>query len=109
MILFFTFISNQFTKEFSQNWVFFSLIQSTKIPCELCSTDEEHVEATQFCKTCNDPEPLCEMCAKHHLRQTLSKNHEMCADMEQFLNKRKTERYFLVSNITSPLFFHLYF
>lgn len=81
---------------------FFSLNQSTKLLCELCSTDEEHVEATHFCKTCDDPDPLCGMCAKHHLKQKLSKNHEMCADIEQFPNKEKTEWYLLFIKVTSP-------
>lgn len=75
---------------------FFSDKESTKVQCEPCSIDDEHVEATHFCKTCDDPEPLCGTCSKHHLKQKLSKNHEMCADIEQFPNEKKNERYFLV-------------
>lgn len=62
-----------------------------KVLCEHCSKHDEEVEATCFCKTCDDPDPLCITCAKHHLRQTLSKDHEMCTDIEQFPNKERKE------------------
>lgn len=82
----------------SQIFLFFYFLsdkESIKVHCGPCSIDDEHVEATHFCKTCEDPEPLCGTCAKHHLKQKLSKNHEMCTDIDQFRNEKKMERYFL--------------
>lgn len=73
-------VTNLLFKCFSKNG-------STKILCEPCSTADEQVKATHFCRTCDDPEPLCETCSEHHLKQKLSKNHELCADTEQFQNQ----------------------
>lgn len=75
---------------------FFSEAKSTQLLCTLCSTVDEHVEATHFCKTCEDPDLLCGTCAKHHQNQTLSKNHEMCADIKQFPNKERKEWYLAI-------------
>lgn len=52
--------------------------------CEPCSTENNDVVATFFCKTCDDPEPLCNACAKQHTKQKLSKNHELCANLKEF-------------------------
>lgn len=57
-----------------------------KMICVPCSNDSEEVEATHFCKTCEDPEPLCEMCAKDHTRYKMTKNHKICAEMTEFPN-----------------------
>lgn len=72
--------------------------KSTKLLCKLCSTDDEPVEATEFCKTCHDPDPLCGKCAERHLKQKLSTNHEMCADIEQIPNKEQKEWYLMDIN-----------
>eukprot|EP00105_Crassostrea_gigas_P040346 XP_019924494.1 PREDICTED: major surface trophozoite antigen 11-like [Crassostrea gigas] len=62
---------------------------STKLLCEPCSTDDLHVEATHFCKTCDDPDPLCKTCSKHHLKQKLTKNHEICAEIKELQKEQK--------------------
>lgn len=54
-----------------------------QILCEICTTDEQ-VLATHFCKTCEDPDPLCENCANRHLKEKLSKHHEICENMKDF-------------------------
>lgn len=58
-----------------------------------CADDDLEVKATHFCKTCEDPEPLCESCAKQHTRQKIAKNHEISADMATFLTPQKVSRY----------------
>lgn len=37
---------------------------------------------------CDDPEPLCDECAKQHSRQKICRDHEMCKDIQEFLNSR---------------------
>lgn len=37
---------------------------------------------------CDDPEPLCVECAKQHTRQKICREHEMCKDIQEFLNSR---------------------
>lgn len=79
---------------------FFSDKESTKVLCEFCAIDDEYVEATHFCKTCDDPDPWCGTCANHHLKHKLSKDHELCADIKQFPNKEQKEWYLeIVINI----------
>ena len=46
--------------------------------------------ATRFCKSCEEPEPMCEVCASHHSRQKATKDHEICDDMGQFSILKKT-------------------
>ena len=46
--------------------------------------------ATRFCKSCEEPEPMCEVCASHHSRQKATKDHEICDDMGQFSISKKT-------------------
>lgn len=55
-----------------------------KIACIPCSYDKLDVKATHFCKTCEDPEPLCESCAKQHIRQKVAYNHKICEGMTDF-------------------------
>lgn len=64
-----------------------------QIACEPCSTEDTQVPATHFCKTCDDPEPLCETCAKHHTKQKQSRNHEICRDMREYRINEQNERY----------------
>lgn len=63
-----------------------------QIACEPCSTEDTQVPATHFCKTCDDPEPLCETCAKHHTKQKQSRNHEICRDMREYRINEQNER-----------------
>lgn len=55
--------------------------------CYPCSRDSLKIKATSFCKTCDDPEPLCEACAKQHTRQKIAKDHEISRNMAE-LSKR---------------------
>lgn len=64
--------------------------------CEPCSTENLRIQATNFCKTCEDPEALCDNCAKQHTKQKYCKNHEMCKDMEKFRNREPTLWYFII-------------
>ena len=66
-----------------------------QIYCDPCLFGNVKTEATRFCKTCLDPEPLCEVCAQLHTRQKATKNHMMCEDIRQFpyLQEALNERY----------------
>lgn len=64
------------------------------ILCSPCSNDNVDVKATHFCKTCKDPEPLCESCAKQHTRQKLARNHDVCADITDFSTLQPNDGYF---------------
>lgn len=61
--------------------------------CIPCLDDSLDVKATHFCKTCEDPEPLCESCAKQHTRQKMAKNHEICSDIAKFSTTQTDDRY----------------
>nr|XP_022290966.1 uncharacterized protein LOC111102491 isoform X2 [Crassostrea virginica] len=52
--------------------------------CELCMYGNVQIEATSFCKTCEDPELLCKECATQHSCQRATKDHEICSDIDQF-------------------------
>lgn len=52
--------------------------------CNPCFIDNRQLSATHFCKTCVDPEPLCETCAKEHIRQQMSRYHEICENIRNF-------------------------
>lgn len=56
-----------------------------EVECDPCFIENIHVKATHFCKTCVDPEPLCDECAKQHTRQKTCRDHELCKDVEEFL------------------------
>ncbi|XP_062572461.1 uncharacterized protein LOC134241282 [Saccostrea cucullata] len=45
--------------------------------CGPCSFENLQNVATHFCETCQDHEPLCEMCAKQHLRQRSNRGHTL--------------------------------
>lgn len=61
--------------------------------CEHCIHDNVLVTAINFCKTCEDPEALCEICAKHHTRQKAFKDHELCGIMHEFSKHHSNKRY----------------
>ena len=58
-----------------------------QILCEQCLLDDTKTEATRFCKSCKDPEPMCETCAKLHIRQKNSRDHELCQDLQKMSKK----------------------
>lgn len=64
--------------------------------CEPCSTENNQVLATFFCKTCDDPEPLCDTCANQHTRQKLSRNHKLCDDLKEFQKKVKIASFHVI-------------
>lgn len=49
-----------------------------------CSYGNIIVRATHFCKTCEDPEPLCESCAAQHGRHKISRHHKICENIGEF-------------------------
>lgn len=49
--------------------------------CEPCFSENQHVQATHFCKTCDEPELLCDTCAKHHTKQKPFKDHKLSKDI----------------------------
>lgn len=54
--------------------------------CEPCITENLKVPASSFCKSCEDPKPLCDICAKHHTKQKLSRNQVLCRERGTFLS-----------------------
>lgn len=52
--------------------------------CEPCMAECLEIPATFFCKTCEDPEPLCDTCAKHHRKHKLSSNYVLCRGIKAF-------------------------
>lgn len=61
--------------------------------CEPCIHDGKKVTAIYFCKTCEDPEALCEICAKQHTRQKAFKEHELCGNIHEFSKHHSSKRY----------------
>uniref|UniRef100_A0A8W8JDE2 B box-type domain-containing protein n=1 Tax=Magallana gigas TaxID=29159 RepID=A0A8W8JDE2_MAGGI len=57
--------------------------------CEPCSSENLSIQATNFCQTCDDPELLCEFCAKHHTKQKPFKDHKLSNDIGDFLKSKK--------------------
>lgn len=64
-----------------------------EVECDPCFIENIHVKATHFCKTCDDPEPLCDECAKQHTRQKICRDHEMCKNLLEFLRFRSKNWY----------------
>lgn len=67
--------------------------------CDPCLNDDKKVTATHFCETCEDPEPLCELCAKQHTRQKAFKDHEISTNIHKFL-KHHTKKGYLKYNVS---------
>lgn len=57
--------------------------------CDPCLYADIKIKATHYCKTCDDPEPLCNDCARQHTRQKLSRHHEICDNIGEFDNNKK--------------------
>ena len=58
-------------------------MHENQIFCEPCLYGDKQIEATYFCKTCADPEPLCDNCAQQHTRHKASREHEISNDLTQ--------------------------
>lgn len=57
--------------------------------CNPCFYGNIIVRATHFCRTCEDPEPLCENCSTQHVRHKISRHHQICEDIKEFPYKDK--------------------
>ena len=57
-----------------------------QISCKSCFRETITAEATKCCKTCKDPEPLCDVCAQRHTLKEGNKEHEMTDDLQQFFD-----------------------
>lgn len=64
-----------------------------EVDCDPCSIENINVKATHFCKTCADPEPLCDKCAKQHTRQKICRDHKMCKDVREFFEYQSKNGY----------------
>ena len=54
-----------------------------RVLCIPCCRETIEADATKYCITCKDPEPLCDFCAQHHTRRKESKDHEISDDLQQ--------------------------
>lgn len=59
------------------------------INCNPCFYGNIIVRATHFCRTCEDPEPLCENCSTQHVRHKISRHHQICENIKEFPYKDK--------------------
>lgn len=55
--------------------------------CNPCSYGDIIVRATHFCRTCENPEPLCENCSTQHVRQRKSRHHQICENIKEIPNE----------------------
>lgn len=62
------------------------LMPDTAIKCTPCTFDKEVTDATSFCLTCPDHEPMCDNCAGQHIRGRKTRGHEICSDLQKFLS-----------------------
>lgn len=62
--------------------------KAERVPCSLCHRDTITSEATKWCKTCKDPEPLCDHCAQRHTLMEANEGHQMAVDLQQFFKTR---------------------
>lgn len=67
--------------------------KAERVPCSLCHRDTINSEATKWCKTCKDPEPLCDQCVQLHTHVEANEEEEDQIDVkfQQFLNRTSEE------------------
>ncbi|XP_062621819.1 uncharacterized protein LOC134283381 [Saccostrea cucullata] len=53
--------------------------------CSLCTLNGEHRAASCFCTSCEIPEPLCDECSRHHIRQRNMRDHSLSTDIKAFI------------------------
>ena len=70
---------------FDDEWVEQEEFQSirSKVKCMPCNFDGDDSDATAFCLTCKEPEPMCSQCAAQHTRERKTRGHEICNDIEK--------------------------
>ncbi|XP_062611155.1 uncharacterized protein LOC134273000 [Saccostrea cucullata] len=61
------------------------------VKCIPCKYENESNNATSFCQTCNEPEPMCSTCATQHTRERKTRNHKLCSDLEKLLRSKRIE------------------
>ena len=61
-----------------------------EILCDPCLYENVQIAGTKFCKTCQDPEPLCDGCAQQHTRQKSFRHHEISNELKQLATVEKT-------------------
>lgn len=54
-----------------------------RVLCSPCQRETLDIEATKFCRSCKDPEPLCDVCAQIHTRRRETKEHKISDDFEK--------------------------
>lgn len=59
-----------------------------KYKCGSCEYENKDKNATGFCLTCEEPEPLCDECSLQHLKQKLTRNHTLCNDLSKYGESR---------------------
>lgn len=63
--------------------------QQDTLLCDPCLYGSKKNTATHFCTTCDVPEPLCVNCAQQHTRQRISRDHQLCDNINVFPNAQK--------------------
>ena len=61
-----------------------SLSENSLKLCSLCSLGSDTKAATHFCQSCNSPKPMCDKCARQHVKQQRTRGHALCDDISQF-------------------------
>ena len=68
-------------------------MKAERIPCSSCYRETIEAEACKCCMICEDPEPLCDLCAHRHTLKKGNKGHRMTDNLRQFLNQRTIAKY----------------
>lgn len=57
--------------------------ESTEMKCIPCSFAKENNNATAFCLSCPDKEPMCDECGEQHIREKETRGHRLCQDLNK--------------------------
>ncbi|XP_061176106.1 uncharacterized protein LOC133185061 [Saccostrea echinata] len=68
-----------------------------KTMCVPCLFDQAENAASALCLSCEDPEPMCDVCARCHIKQKDTRGHEIHSNMHTQLDKSSA----LVQDLTS--------
>lgn len=71
---------------------FLSLFFSEIVLCIPCCRETIEADATKYCRTCEDPEPLCDVCAQHHTCRKETKEHGISDDLQQLAAIAETHK-----------------
>lgn len=64
---------------------------SEEVLCEPCRSADKKVQASGYCLTCDDPEPLCPSCAEQHTAMKLTRDHTLSFDIANFILSYKSK------------------